>query len=90
MIIIVLFNFLKIIFVMLKFNIQPLSKKTVSISILILTTYFLFFNLNISTDFLINLIFKSILTLITYLSISYFLNLSDDLNSFLRFNRKSK
>ena len=75
---------------MLKFNIQPLSKKTVSISILILTTYFLFFNLNISTDFLINLIFKSILTLITYLSISYFLNLSDDLNSFLRFNRKSK
>ena len=90
MIIIVLFNFLKLIFVMLKFKIQPFTKNTVLISILILTTYLLFYNLNISTNFLINLTIKCTLTIITYLSISYFLNLSDDLNSFLKINRKGK
>lgn len=90
MIIIVLFNFLKLIFVMLKFKIQPFTKNTVLISILILTTYLLFYNLYISTNFLINLTLKCTLTIITYLSISYFLNLSDDLNSFLKINRKGK
>ena len=88
MIIIILFNALKLIFVMLKFKIQPFSKKTVLILFLIVTTSFLFYNLNISTNFLTNLIFKCILTLITYLSISYLLNLSDELNSFLKINGK--
>ena len=88
MIIIILFNALKLIFVMLKFKIQPFSKKTVLILFLIVTTSFLFYNLNITTSFLTNLIFKCILTLITYLSISYLLNLSDELNSFLKINGK--
>jgi O-antigen/teichoic acid export membrane protein len=90
MIIIILFNTLKLIFVMLKFKIQPFSKKTILISVLILTTYFAFFNLNLSADFLINLILKSILIFSTYLTISYFLNLSDELNLFLKINRKGK
>ncbi len=90
MIIIILFNALKLIFVMLKFKIQPFSKKTVLILFLIVTTSFLFYNLNISSNFLTNLIFKCILTLITYLSISYLLNLSDELNSFLKINGKGK
>ena len=84
MIIIILFNVLKLIFVMLKFKIQPFSKKTILISALIISTNLLFYNFNISADFLINLIFKCILILITYLSISYFLNLSDELNSFFK------
>ena len=87
MIIIVLFNFLKLVFVMLRFKIQPFTKKTVLISILIFTTYILFYNLDISSNFLMNLIFKCILTLITYSSISYFLNLSNDLKSFLKINK---
>ena len=90
MIIIILFNALKLIFVMLKFKIQPFSKKTILISVLIISTNLLFYNFNISADFSINLIFKCILILITYLSISYFLNLSDELNSFLKTNRKQK
>ncbi len=88
MIIIVLFNVLKIIFVMLKFKIQPFSKKTILISVLIITTNLLFYNLNFTAVFFINLIIKSLLILITYFSISYFLNLSDDLNSFLKIRRK--
>ena len=88
MIIIVLFNVLKIIFVMLKFKIQPFSKKTILISVLIITTNLLFYNLNFTAVFFINLIIKSLLILITYFSISYFLNLSDDLNSFLKISRK--
>ena len=90
MIIVVLFNFLKLVFVMLRFKIQPFTKKTVLISILIFTTYLLFYDLNISPNFLMNLIFKCTLTLITYSSISYFLNLSNDLNSFLKINKKGK
>ena len=90
MIIIILFNALKLIFVMLKFKIQPFSKKTILILFLIVTTSFLFYNLNISTNFLTNLIFKCILTLITYLSISYLLNLSDELNSLLKINGKER
>ncbi len=90
MIIIILINALKLIFVMLKFKIQPFSKKTILILFLIVTTGFLFYNLNISTNFLTNMIFKCILTLITYLSISYLLNLSDELNSFLKINGKEK
>ena len=88
MIIIVMFNVLKIIFVMLKFKIQPFSKKTILISVLIITTNLLFYNLNFTAVFFINLIIKSLLILITYFSISYFLNLSDDLNSFLKISRK--
>ena len=88
MIIIVLFNVLKIIFVMLKFKIQPFSKKTILISVLIITTNLLFYNLNFTAIFFINLIIKSLLISITYFSISYFLNLSDDLNSFLKISRK--
>jgi O-antigen/teichoic acid export membrane protein len=90
MIIIILFNTLKLIFVMFKFKIQPFSKKTILISILIVTTYFAFYNLNLSADFLINLILKSILIFLTYLTISYFLNLSEELNLFLKINRKGK
>ena len=88
MIIIVMFNVLKIIFVMLKFKIQPFSKKTILILVLIITTNLLFYNLNFTAVFFINLIIKSLLILITYFSISYFLNLSDDLNSFLKIRRK--
>ena len=90
MIIIILFNTLKLIFVMFKFKIQPFSKKTILISVLIVTTYFAFYNLNLSADFLINLILKSILIFSTYLTISYFLNLSEELNLFLKINRKGK
>ena len=51
MIIIILFNVLKLIFVMLKFKIQPFSKKTILISVLILSTNLLFYNLNIQVFF---------------------------------------
>lgn len=90
MIVIILFNFLKISFVMYKFKIQPFSKKTLYISALIILTYLIFYNLNISDEFLINLVFKCILIFLTYLSVSYFLNLSEELNSFLKINRKEK
>ncbi len=88
MIIIILFNALKLIFVMFKFKIQPFSKKTILILLLIVSTYLIFYNLNISSDFIINSTFKSILIFITYLSVSYFLNLSDELNFYLKNNRK--
>ena len=90
MIIIILFNILKLIFVMFKFKIQPFSKKTILISALILLNFSVFYNLDISGNFLINLTFKCLLILITYVSFSYFLNLSEELNLFLKMNRKGK
>ena len=90
MLIIILFNALKLIFVMFKFKIQPFSKKTLLILVLILSTYLTFYNLNISSDFLVNTSLKCFLILISYLSISYFLNLSDELNLFFKINRKGK
>ncbi len=90
MIVIIFFNFLKLIFVMFKFNIQPFSKKTLYISILILSTYFIFYNLNTSSNYLINLVFKCILIFITYVSISYLLSLSEELSSSFKINRKNK
>ena len=90
MIVIILFNFLKLSFVMYKFKIQPFSKNTLYISVLIILTYLIFFNLNISDKFLTNLVFKCILIFFTYLLVSYFMNLSEELNSFLKINRKEK
>ncbi len=90
MIIIILFNAMKLIFVMFKFKIQPFSKKTILIILLIVSTYLMFYNLNISSDFVINSTFKSTLILITYLSVSYFLNLSDELSLYLKNKRKGK
>ena len=90
MLIIILFNALKLIFVMFKFKIQPFSKKTLLILVLILSTYLTFYNLNISSDFMVNTSLKCFLILISYLSISYFLNLSDELNLFFKINRKGK
>ena len=90
MLIIILFNALKLIFVMFKFKIQPFSKKTLLILVLILSTYLTFYNLNISSDFMVNTSLKCLLILISYLSISYFLNLSDELNLFFKINRKGK
>lgn len=90
MIVIILFNFLKLSFVMYTFKIQPFSKSTMYISVLIILTYLIFYNLIISDEFLINLVFKCILIFFTYLSASYFMNLSEELNSFLNINRKEK
>ena len=90
MLIIILFNALKLIFVMFKFKIQPFSKKTLLILVLILSTYLTFYNLNISSDFMVNTSLKCFLILISYLSISYFLNLSDELNLFFKINGKGK
>lgn len=90
MIVIIFFNFIKLIFVMFKFNIQPFSKKTLYISILILSTYFIFYNLNTSSNYLINLALKCILIFITYGSISYLLSLSDELFSSFKINKKNK
>ena len=90
MIVVILFNFLKLSFVMFKFKIQPLSKKTIYIFVLILSTYFIFYNLSISGNLLFNLVFKCTLIFITYLSVSYFLNLSDELIMFFKINKKGK
>ena len=60
MIVIILFNFLKLSFVMYKFKIQPFSKDTLYILALILSNFLIFYNLNISDQFLLNFVFKCV------------------------------
>ncbi len=90
MIVIILFNFLKLSFVMYKFKIQPFSKKTLYILALILSNFLIFYNINISDYFLINIVIKCIFIFFTYLLVSYFMNLSKELNSFLKIRCKEK
>ena len=90
MIVIILFNFLKLFFVMYKFKIQPFSKNTLYILALILSNFLVFYNLNISDNFLINLIIKCVFIFLTYLLVIYIMNLSKELNSFLKIRFKEK
>ena len=75
---------------MYKFKIQPFSKKNLYILALILSNFLIFYNLNISDEFLINLVFKCVFIFFTYLSVTYFMNLSKELNSFLKIKWKEK
>ena len=90
MIVIILFNFLKLFFVMYKFKIQPFSKNTLYILALILSNFLVFYNLNISDNFLINLIIKCVFIFLTYLLVIYIMNLSKELKSFLKIRFKEK
>ena len=88
MIVIILFNFLKLSFVMYKFKIQPFSKDTLYILALIFSNFLIFYNLNISDQFLINFVLKCVFIFFTYSSVTYFMNLSKELNSFLKIKWK--
>ena len=88
LIVLAIMNSLKIYLVRVKFNIHPYSRDTIKIIILSVLTYFVFSNLQLGFQPVINIIVKSSLVLILYTLSAYIFKLSDDVNIFIdKFNK---
>ena len=88
LIVLAVMNSLKIYLVKIKFNIHPYSRDTIKIIILSVLTYFVFSNLQLGFQPVINIIVKSSLVLILYTLSAYIFKLSDDVNIFIdKFNK---
>ena len=88
LIVLAIMNSLKIYLVKVKFNIHPYSRDTIKIIILSVLTYFVFSNLQLGFQPVINIIIKSSLVLILYTLSAYIFKLSDDVNIFIdKFNK---
>ena len=88
LIVLAIMNTLKIYLVKAKFKIHPFSKDTIKIIILSVLTFFVFSNLQLGFQPLINIIVKSSLILVLYTLSAYIFKLSDDVNIFIdKFNR---
>ena len=88
LIVLAIMNSLKIYLVRVKFNIHPYSRDTIKIIILSALTYFVFSNLQLGFQPVINIIVKSSLVLILYTLSAYIFKLSDDVNIFIdKFNK---
>ena len=88
LIVLIIMNTLKIYLVKAKFNIHPYSKDTIKIIVLSALTFFVFSNLQLGFQPLINIIVKSSLILVLYTLSAYIFKLSDDVNIFIdKFNR---
>ena len=88
LIVLAIMNSLKIYLVKVKFNIHPYSRDTIKIIILSVLTYYVFSNLQLGFQPVINIIVKSSLVLILYTLSAYIFKLSDDVNIFIdKFNK---
>ena len=88
LIVLAIMNTLKIYLVKVKFKIHPYSRDTIKIIILSVLTYFVFSNLQLGFQPVINIIVKSSLILILYTLSAYIFKLSDDVNIFIdKFNK---
>ena len=88
LIVLAIMNTLKIYLVKAKFKIHPYSKDTIKIIILSVLTFFVFSNLQLGFQPLINIIVKSSLILVLYTLSAYIFKLSDDVNIFIdKFNK---
>tara|TARA_B100001027_G_scaffold16561_1_gene9939 strand:- start:235 stop:1695 length:1461 start_codon:yes stop_codon:yes gene_type:complete len=88
LIVLAIMNSLRIYLVKVKFNIHPYSRDTIKIIILSVLTYFVFSNLQLGFQPVINIIVKSSLVLILYTLSAYIFKLSDDVNIFIdKFNK---
>ena len=88
LIVLAIMNSLKIYLVKIKFNIHPYSRDTIKIIILSVLSYFVFSNLQLGFQPVINIIVKSSLVLILYTLSAYIFKLSDDVNIFIdKFNK---
>lgn len=83
LIVVFIFNTIKLLYVKSKFDMYPFTYKTVILLVLISVLYGLFFSWNFSYHPLINIIFKSILIGIIYLICIYKLHISKEINEVL-------
>ena len=80
LIVVTLFNFLKIVLVYSKFKIHPFGIKSIWVLLLILILYGVFFNINLDFHPILSVTIKATLVGALYLGVSYFLGLSEEIN----------
>ena len=80
LIVVILFNFLKIALVYYKFKIHPFGIKSIWVLLLILVLYGVFFNINLDLHPFLMVVIKSTLAGGLYLGISYFTGISEEVN----------
>lgn len=89
LIVVTLFNFLKIVLVYSKFKIHPFGIKSIWVLLLILILYGVFFNINLDFHPILTVTIKATLAGSLYLGVSYFLGLSEEVNRVIdRFLKK--
>jgi O-antigen/teichoic acid export membrane protein len=89
LIVVTLFNFLKIVLVYSKFKIHPFGIKSIWVLLLILILYGVFFNINLNFHPILTVTIKATLAGALYLGVSYFLGLSEEVNRVIdRFLKK--
>ena len=76
-----LFISIKIIFVFLKFKIHPFRLNTLKIIILLLVVYFILSNFNLNFNLYFNIILKSGIGLLIFISLVYVMKISEDINN---------
>ncbi|MBG15694.1 MAG: hypothetical protein CL853_05010 [Crocinitomicaceae bacterium] len=77
-----LFNFFSFLFLLIKFRLQPFSYKSIVVLLISLTSLFIVYLVegHIIDNFYFQLIVKSVVVLVVYITLTYFLNLSSDFN----------
>ena len=91
LIVVTLFNFLKILLVYYKFKIHPFGIKSIWVLLLILLLYGVFFNVNLDLHPFLTIAIKSTLAGVLYLGISYFSEMSVEVNRLIdRYFKKNK
>ena len=91
LIVVTLFNFLKILLVYYKFKIHPFGIKSIWVLLLILVLYGVFFNVNLDLHPFLTIAIKSTLAGVLYLGISYFSEMSVEVNRLIdRYFKKNK
>ena len=91
LIVVTLFNFLKILLVYYKFKIHPFGIKSIWVLLLIIVLYGVFFNVNLDLHPFLTIAIKSTLAGVLYLGISYFSEMSVEVNRLIdRYFKKKK
>jgi len=83
LVVVTLFNFLKIALVYFKLKIHPFSLNSLWTLLLILGLYFIFKNIEIDVAPFYSILIKSLVAGVLYLALSYFLVLSEEVNEFI-------
>lgn len=83
LVVVTVFNILKIVLVFYKFRIHPFGIKSGWVLVLIIALYLIFKNVSLELHPFISVSLKSILVGIFYLGISYFTGLSTEVNNFI-------
>ena len=83
LIVVLVFSTFKVIYIQLKLDMQPFTKKTVLVLAIISILFFAFYFITFPFHPLVNMIMKSILISAVYTVLIYKLNISEDINSLI-------